>query len=79
MTAVEFYNSKVIELMKQREQGTIDVLNFRNELDQVFEQSKKMEKRDKFKEYDEGYDLGLNHGRQIHRGGFRGADGPILK
>ena len=44
MTAVEFYNSKVIELMKQREQGTIDVLNFRNELDQVFEQAKEMEK-----------------------------------
>ena len=44
MIAVEFYNSKVIELMKQREQGTIDVLNFRNELDQVFEQAKEMEK-----------------------------------
>jgi hypothetical protein len=44
MTAVEFYNSKVIELMKKREQGTIDVLNFRNELDQVFEQAKEMEK-----------------------------------
>ena len=44
MTAVEFYNSKVIELMKQREQGTIDVLNFRNELDQVFEQAKEMDR-----------------------------------
>ena len=43
-TAVEFYNSKVIELMKQREEGTIDVLSFRNELDEVFEKSKAMEK-----------------------------------
>jgi hypothetical protein len=43
-TAVEFYNSKVIELMKQREEGTIDVLSFRNELDEIFEKSKAMEK-----------------------------------
>jgi hypothetical protein len=43
-TAVEWYNSKVIELMKQREQGNIDVLEFRNQLDLLLEQAKEMEK-----------------------------------
>jgi hypothetical protein len=41
-TAVEWYNLKVIELMKQREQGNIDVLEFRNQLDLLLEQSNKM-------------------------------------
>jgi hypothetical protein len=41
-TAVEWYNLKVIELMTQREQGNIDVLEFRNQLDLLLEQSNKM-------------------------------------
>jgi hypothetical protein len=45
MTAVECYNLKVIDLMKQREQGKIDAINFRNELDQVFVRVKEMEKQ----------------------------------
>ena len=43
-TAVEWYHSKVIELMTQREQGNIDVLEFRNQLDLLFKQAKAMEK-----------------------------------
>ena len=43
-TAVEWYNSKVIELMTQREQGNIDVLEFRDQLDLLLEQAKEMEK-----------------------------------
>ena len=43
-TAVELYNIKVIELMSQREQGNIDVLEFRNRLDLFLEQAKEMEK-----------------------------------
>ncbi len=43
-TAVEWYNIRVIELMSQREQGNIDVLEFRNRLDLLFEQAKEMEK-----------------------------------
>ena len=43
-TAVEWYNSKVIELMTQREQGNIDVLEFRNQLDLLLEQAKEIEK-----------------------------------
>lgn len=43
-TAVEWYNSKVIELMTQREQGNIDVLEFRNQLDLLLKQVKAMEK-----------------------------------
>jgi hypothetical protein len=43
-TAVEWYNSKVIELMTQREQGNIDVLEFRNQLDLLLAQAKEMEK-----------------------------------
>ena len=42
-TAVEWYNSKVIELMTQREQGNIDVLEFRNQLDLLLKQAKAME------------------------------------
>jgi uncharacterized protein (DUF1919 family) len=41
-TAVEWYNSKVIELMTQREQGNIDVLEFRNQLDLLLTQANKM-------------------------------------
>ena len=48
-TAVEWYNSKVIELMKQREQGNIDVLEFRNQLDLLLEQAKEMEKEQSHK------------------------------
>ena len=44
-TAVEWYNIRVIELMSQREQGNIDVLEFRNRLDLLFEQAKEMEKK----------------------------------
>jgi hypothetical protein len=43
-TAVEWYNLKVIELIKQREQGNIDVLEFRNQLDLLLTQAKEMEK-----------------------------------
>jgi hypothetical protein len=43
-TAVEWYNIRVIELMSQREQGNIDVLEFRNRLDLLLEQAKEMEK-----------------------------------
>ena len=43
-TAVEWYNSKVIELMTQREQGNIDVLEFRNQLDLLLTEAKEMEK-----------------------------------
>jgi len=43
-TAVEWYNLKVIELMTQREQGNIDVLEFRNQLDLLLTQAKEMEK-----------------------------------
>jgi hypothetical protein len=41
-TAVEWYNSKVIELMTQREQGNIDVLEFRNQLDLLLTEAKEM-------------------------------------
>jgi len=44
-TAVEWYNLKVIELMTQREQGNIDVLEFRNQLDLLLTQAKEMEKQ----------------------------------
>lgn len=47
-TAVEWYNSKVIELMTQREQGNIDVLEFRNQLDLLLEQAKAMEKEQNY-------------------------------
>jgi hypothetical protein len=43
-TAVEWYNLKVIELMTQREQENIDVLEFRNQLDLLLTQAKAMEK-----------------------------------
>ena len=43
-TAVEWYNLKVIELMAQREQGNIDVLEFRNQLDLLLTEAKQMEK-----------------------------------
>lgn len=42
-TAVEWYNSKVIELITQREQGNIDALEFRNQLDLLLKQAKAME------------------------------------
>jgi len=48
-TAVEWYNSKVIELMKQREQGNIDVLEFRNQLDLLLTEAKEMEKEQELK------------------------------
>lgn len=43
-TAVKWYNSKVIELMTQREQENIDVLEFRNQLDLLLTEAKQMEK-----------------------------------
>jgi len=43
-TAVEWYNLKVIELMTQREQENIDVLEFRNQLDLLLTQAKEMER-----------------------------------
>jgi hypothetical protein len=46
-TAVEWYNLKVIELMTQREQGNIDVLQFRNQLDLLLAQAKEMDKEQK--------------------------------
>ena len=48
-TAVEWYHSKVIELMTQREQGNIDVLEFRNQLDLLLDQAKAMEKEQMYK------------------------------
>ena len=54
-TAVEWYNSKVIELMTQREQGNIDVLEFRNQLDLLLAQAKEMEKEQREKEFINGY------------------------
>jgi hypothetical protein len=44
-TAVEWYNLKVIELMTQREQGNINVLEFRNQLDLLLTEAKEMEKQ----------------------------------
>ena len=44
-TVVEWYNLKVIELMTQREQENIDVLEFRNQLDLLLTQAKEMEKQ----------------------------------
>lgn len=64
MTAIELYNSKVIELMKQREQGKIDVINFRNELDQVFERVKEMEKNQRQLDTNFGYVQGYNDGAE---------------
>ena len=55
-TAVEWYNSKVIELMTQREQGNIDVLEFRNQLDLLLEQAKEM-----FREQMIGFAKNLEH------------------
>jgi hypothetical protein len=51
-TAVEWYNLKVIELMTQREQENIDVLEFRNQLDLLLIQAKEMEKQESYS-YDE--------------------------
>ena len=48
-TAVEWYNLKVIELMTQREQGNIDVLEFRNQLDLLLTEAKEMEKEQELK------------------------------
>jgi len=53
-TAVEWYNSKVIELMTQREQGNIDVLEFRNQLDLLLAQAKEMEKEQIMEAYLQG-------------------------
>ena len=52
-TAVEWYNSKVIELMTQREQGNIDVLEFRNQLDLLLTEAKEMEKSQHKRMYSE--------------------------
>jgi hypothetical protein len=64
-TAVEWYNSKVIELMTQREQGNIDVLEFRNQLDLLLEQAKEMQKEQIIKSFDDGYaKCGITHNAQ---------------
>lgn len=57
-TAVEWYNSKVIELMTQREQGNIDVLEFRNQLDLLLEQAKAMEKEQIIETYNKAHSDG---------------------
>jgi len=53
-TAVEWYNLKVIELMTQREQGNIDVLEFRNQLDLLLTEAKEMEKEQIINAYENG-------------------------
>jgi hypothetical protein len=53
-TAVEWYNLKVIELMTQREQENIDVLEFRNQLDLLLTQAKEMEKQQIENAYEKG-------------------------
>jgi phage terminase small subunit len=65
-TAVEWYNSKVIELMKQREQGNIDVLEFRNQLDLLLEQAKEMDKKQKIV-------FAENYETKVHEGMFKSA------
>jgi hypothetical protein len=60
-TAVEWYNSKVIELMTQREQGNIDVLEFRNKLDLLLDQAKEMDKAERAKEYLKGFEDGKEY------------------
>ena len=54
-TAVEWYNLKVIELMTQREQENIDVLEFRNQLDLLLTQAKEMEKKQIIDAYEYSY------------------------
>ena len=60
-TAVEWYNSKVIELMTQREQGNIDVLEFRNQLDLLLTEAKEMEQLQKETEYRRGFQDGKQY------------------
>jgi hypothetical protein len=57
-TAVEWYNLKVIELMTQREQENIDVLEFRNQLDLLLTQAKEMEKEQMIDAFVDGADKG---------------------
>jgi hypothetical protein len=59
-TAIEWYNLKVIELMTQREQGNIDVLEFRNQLDLLLTEAKEMEKEQTINAYDEGDNNGAD-------------------
>jgi hypothetical protein len=61
MTSVEYYNSKVIELMTQREQGNIDVLEFRNQLDLLLTEAKEMEQLQKETEYRRGFQDGKQY------------------
>jgi hypothetical protein len=67
-TAVEWYNSKVIELMTQREQGNIDVLEFRNQLDLLLAQAKEMEKEQINNAHYEGSE---NYRRQYYNQTFK--------
>ena len=60
-TAVEWYNLKVIELMTQREQGNIDVLEFRNQLDLLLTEAKEMEQLQKETEYRRGFQDGKQY------------------
>jgi hypothetical protein len=61
-TVVEWYNLKVIELMTQREQENIDVLEFRNQLDLLLTQAKEMEKEQIIKAYWASYKEGQYSG-----------------
>jgi hypothetical protein len=65
-TAVEWYNSKVIELMTQREQGNIDVLEFRNQLDLLLEQAKGMEESVTKTAYEVGIARGMSYDEEIY-------------
>ena len=67
-TAVEWYNSKVIELMTQREQGNIDVLEFRNQLDLLLTEAKEMEKEHI---NDAHYQGSENYRRQYYKETFK--------
>lgn len=62
-TAVEWYNSKVIELMTQREQGNIDVLEFRNQLDLLFTEADAMFEQQIINAWDNGYANGYDLGK----------------
>jgi hypothetical protein len=56
MTAVEWYNLKVIELMTQREQANINVLEFRNQLDLLFKQTLEIQKQ----QIENAFNAGVN-------------------
>lgn len=63
VTAVQCYNSKVIKLMTQREQGNIDVLEFRNQLDLLFAEADAMFEQQIMDAWDNGYFNGYDLGK----------------